>query len=159
MSREAAILVRPVDAGDREQVLTLAPRLAEGVAPWRDADAVLLAARDWLTGSVGLDDPQRGAMYVAVDLASEQVVGAISVSRSRHFSGEDDAYIGELAVAKQAARAGVGRQLVAAASAWARERGLRCLTLHTGAANASARAFYEALGFRDEDVRLTLVVE
>ena len=32
------------------------------------------------------------------------------------------------------------------------------MSLHTGAANATARAFYEALGFREEDVRLTLVL-
>ncbi len=85
--------------------------------------------------------------------------GVISVSRSRHFSGEEDAYIGELAVAQNVDRGGVGSRLVTAARPWAKERGLRCLTLHTGAANATARTFYEALGFRDEDVRLTLVVD
>jgi GNAT superfamily N-acetyltransferase len=49
----------------------------------------------------------------------------------------------------------VGRSLVAAAEAWARERGLSRITLETGAANSAARAFYAALGFAEEDVRLT----
>jgi ribosomal protein S18 acetylase RimI-like enzyme len=159
MSDETGIVIRPVSAADRDQVLAFAPRLTEGVAPWRDQDGVLQAARDWLTGSMESADRERAAMFVAVDQSSDRVVGVVSVSRSRHFSGEEDAYIGELAVAKNAVRAGVGRQLIAAASTWARERGLRCLSLHTGAANATALAFYEALGFREEDVRLALLVE
>jgi ribosomal protein S18 acetylase RimI-like enzyme len=151
------LAIRSVRAADQEQVLALAPRLTEGVAQWRDQDAVAQAARAWLTGSMAKDDPELAATYVAVDRASDRIVGVVSVSRSRHFSGEEDAYIGELAVAKDAARTGVGRQLMAAAAGWAEEHGLRCLTLHTGAANATARAFYEALGFREEDIRLTLV--
>jgi ribosomal protein S18 acetylase RimI-like enzyme len=89
----------------------------------------------------------------------ERIVGVISVSRSRHFTGDDDAYIGELAVAPDAIRTGLGRQLVRAAESWALREGLRRVSLHTGAANATARAFYDALGFREEDVRLTLVLE
>jgi ribosomal protein S18 acetylase RimI-like enzyme len=42
-----------------------------------------------------------------------------------------------------------------AAEDWARRRGLQHLTLETGAANTAARAFYRALGYRYEDVRLT----
>jgi len=44
---------------------------------------------------------------------------------------------------------------MAAAEDWARARGLRHLTLQTGAANAEARAFYRALGYLEEEVRLT----
>jgi GNAT superfamily N-acetyltransferase len=42
-----------------------------------------------------------------------------------------------------------------AAEEWARRQGLACVTLHTGAANARARTFYAALGYEEEDVRLT----
>jgi ribosomal protein S18 acetylase RimI-like enzyme len=35
------------------------------------------------------------------------------------------------------------------------ERGLARITLETGAANDAARAFYAALGYREEDVRLS----
>lgn len=37
----------------------------------------------------------------------------------------------------------------------ARDHGLRSLTLHTGAFNANANACYAALGFAEEEVRLT----
>ena len=49
----------------------------------------------------------------------------------------------------------VDEAAVDTAEAWARDRGLAHLTLHTGAYNASARAFYAALGFAEEEVRLT----
>jgi len=52
-------------------------------------------------------------------------------------------------------RRGIGTLLVRAADEWARGRGFARLTLETGAANHTARAFYAALGFQEEDVRLT----
>ena len=72
-----------------------------------------------------------------------------------HFTGERDGYIGELVVAERTSRHGIGRALIAAADAWARDHGLRNLTLHTGSFNTNARAFYAALGFAEEEVRLT----
>jgi GNAT superfamily N-acetyltransferase len=51
-----------------------------------------------------------------------------------------------------------GAALVETAETWARDHGLRHLTLHTGALNATARAFYAALGFQEEEVRLTRVI-
>jgi ribosomal protein S18 acetylase RimI-like enzyme len=83
------------------------------------------------------------------------IAGVITISGQRHFTGETDGYVGELAVAPQAARRGIGRALMAAAEAWARDRGLRYLTLHTGMANTTARRFYAALGFQEEEIRLT----
>jgi ribosomal protein S18 acetylase RimI-like enzyme len=79
----------------------------------------------------------------------------ITISEKRHFTGETDGYIGELAVAPHAVRRGIGRALITAAEAWARDRGLRHLTLHTGIANTTARHFYAALGFQEEEIRLT----
>lgn len=73
----------------------------------------------------------------------------------RHFTGELDGYIGELAVAEHASRRGISRALIDAAEAWARDHGLANLTLHTGACNTTARAFCAALGFAEEEVRLT----
>ncbi len=54
-----------------------------------------------------------------------------------------------------AERRGVGAALVAAAEDWASQRGLARITLETGAANLGARRFYAALGYADEDVRLS----
>jgi GNAT superfamily N-acetyltransferase len=94
-----------------------------------------------------------GVVLVADDAG--QIAGVISVKPSTHFTGERDGYIGELVVAQRASRRGIGRALIAAAEDWARDHGLRNLTLHTGVFNAGARAFYADLGFIEEEVRLT----
>jgi ribosomal protein S18 acetylase RimI-like enzyme len=148
--------IRPATASDKAGILELAPRLAEGVAAWRDQAAALAAGRGWLEGSLTAAAAGEGAVFVAVD--GDEVLGVISVGPRRHFTGELDGYVGELAVAGAASRRGIGRALVEAAHGWAADRGLVNLTLHTGAANTAARAFYAALGFIEEEVRLTRAV-
>jgi ribosomal protein S18 acetylase RimI-like enzyme len=150
------IRVRPACGDDRTGILELAPRLAEGVAPWRDQAEALLAGRRWLEES--LDAAKTGDGVVLVVADEEAIAGVITVRASTHFTGERDGYIGELAVAERASRHGIGRALIAAADAWARDHGLRNLTLHTGAFNANARGFYAALGFAEEEVRLTRAI-
>ena len=153
---EPIIPIRPAGDDDRAGVLELAPRLAEGVAPWRDQAEALLAGRRWLEESLDAAKTGDGVVLVAVDAAG--IAGVISVRPSTHFTGERDGYIGELVVADRASRRGVGRELIAAADAWAGEHGLRNLTLHTGAFNTGARGFYADLGFAEEEVRLTRAV-
>ena len=143
------LTIRPARPEDREGVLALAPRLTEGVAPWRDQEAALRAAQSWLIGSL-----DGGALFVAE--GDGVILGVVSVTPQPHWAGGRDAYIGELAVAPHAARRGIGRALVATARDWAAAQGLAAVTLQTGAANATARAFYAALGFAEEEVRLTL---
>jgi ribosomal protein S18 acetylase RimI-like enzyme len=147
------VQIRAATEHDKPAILQLAPRLAEGVAPWRDRHAAIQAARQWLTDSFATAARHDGAVLVAADKTS--ITGVITVSEQRHFTGDTDAYIGELAVASHAVRHGIGRALIAAADTWARGRRLRNLTLHTGMANISGRAFYAALGFREEEIRLT----
>lgn len=66
-----------------------------------------------------------------------------------------DAYVGELVVDEQTTGHGVGRALMEAAECWARSAGHRRLSVETGAANLSARAFYAALGYAEEEVVLS----
>jgi GNAT superfamily N-acetyltransferase len=132
------VRVRPFAPADRDAVLQLTPRLTVGMAPWLDPDAFLAAARGWIEGSIAGIGPDR-AVLVAED-AWGRCVGFVSVGRNRHFTGEEQAYVGELAVAKEMEGRGVGRALLAKAEAWARERGYRLIALETGAANVRARA-------------------
>ncbi len=60
----------------------------------------------------------------------------------------DAGEITDLAVHRALRRRGVGRCLVEAATAWARERNLRALWVEPRADNASAIEFYLSLGFR-----------
>ena len=45
-----------------------------------------------------------------------------------------------------------------AAEAWAAQRGLAFVTLHTGAANQPARRLYRRLGYHEEELLLTKAI-
>jgi ribosomal protein S18 acetylase RimI-like enzyme len=145
--------VRRYAESDRAAVVALAPRLTEGVAGWRDRRAVRAAVLDWVTGSLATAAADDHAVFVADD--DGMVLGFVTCGERDHFTGQIDGYVGELVVAGGCVRRGVGRGLMAAAEQWAADRGLAHLTLETGAANTAARGFYGALGYRDEDVRLS----
>jgi ribosomal protein S18 acetylase RimI-like enzyme len=145
--------VRPYEPDDRAAVLALAPRLTEGVAPWRDAGAARAAATAWLEGATSGTAERDDEVLVAVE--RDAVVGVVTVGRRRHWTGEIDAHVGELAVALDAQGLGVGRALMARAQDWAQGCGLARLVIETGAANQPARAFYKALGYVEEEVTLS----
>jgi GNAT superfamily N-acetyltransferase len=63
------------------------------------------------------------------------------------YVAADVAQLTALVVTERARRRGVGRALVGAVAAWARDRGCRRLTAATGPGRPAARAFYERLGF------------
>jgi ribosomal protein S18 acetylase RimI-like enzyme len=145
--------VRRFRQGDREAVLALAPRLAEGVAPWRRREAVLAKVVGWVTEALArAEEPGR---FVFVAEARGEVVGFVAGEERDHWSGDLDLYVGELVVAAHREGKGIGRALMAAVTEHARQVGVSHITLETGAANRGARAFYKALGFKPEDVRLT----
>jgi len=58
--------IRPFQASDRSQMLALAPRLTEGVAPWRDPAAVRRAAQNWVQTSIDTAAQPGHAVYVAI---------------------------------------------------------------------------------------------
>jgi len=156
MAATAPAQIRPFQSGDRSQVLALAPRLTEGIAPWRDPAAVRRAAQNWVQTSIDTAAEPGHAVYVAI--ASGQVVGIVAIREQTHFTGQTDAYVGELAVAYGMERRGVATALMNAAEAWAAERGLAFLTLHTGAANQPARGLYHRLGYHEEELLLTKAI-
>ena len=150
------IQVRPFAPGDRDAVLGLAARLAAGVAPWRDPGAFARAGGGW--GEASRDATGADAGVFVAEGGRGGVAGFVSVSGARHFTGRAQAHVGEPAVAASAEGMGVGRALMGAAEAWARGRGYGLLSLETGAANARARGSCEALGYAEEEVRLTKVL-
>ncbi len=113
MADQATILIRPYRPEDRDQVMTLAPRLTEWVAPWRDPAAVLPAVQDWVRQSINALSQPGHAVYVAEDTG--RIAGMVTVSERTHFTGQVDAYVGELAVRGGAERRGIATRLMAAA--------------------------------------------
>lgn len=115
-------------------------------------EAVARAVAKWVLTS--LDDHAADDHEVLVATRGQELIGLVTVAERRHFTGEIDAYVGELVVSEDHERRGVGTLLIQAAEDW-RRRGRRYLTLETGAANRQGRAFYGQRGYREEDVRLT----
>ena len=146
------IRVRLYISTDREFILSLAPRLAIGIAPWRDPQKMIVTAQGWITGSIE-QHGKKSVVIVAEDEHGERL-GFATVSHSTHFTGEGQAYIGELATNETAEGRGVGKALAQACEQWARDQGYRFLSLATGAANERALGFYRHMGYQDEDVTL-----
>ena len=145
--------VRPYTSADREFIFRLAPRLAIGKQPWRDLDLWLKTVEEWLNESIA-GHGEKTLVLIAEDDAGEPL-GFATVSHNSHFTGQRQAYIGELVTSEAAEGKGVGTALVKACEAWAREQGYHILTLTTGAGNTRALGFYDRLGFHQEDISLT----
>ncbi len=148
--------VRLYEPSDREFLIGLAPRLAIGIPPWRDQRRMVSTVQGWITGRIAKIGESAG-VFVAIGEGGERL-GFATVSEEAHFTGEAQAYIGELATLLEAEGRGVGKELVSACEAWARSRGFRILSLATGAANVRALGFYRHLGFADEDVKLVKIL-
>ena len=149
--------IRPARPADHAAVQALAGELTTGVAPWRPAAGVAAAATSWVADACRAADDDDHLLLVACTPADE-VVGFAGASARRHFSGEREAYLGELVVAPGARRRGIAGRLVAEVEAWARGRGLHRVTLDTGAHNPSARQLWARLGYVEEQVQLTRAI-
>lgn len=144
--------VRPFEAGDAEAVAAMVaglhrevghdPATAPGAAELRNA---FLGAGAW------------GFLLVAVpdgDAAEPEPVGYATgyATYETEFAARGF-YMGDLYVAPDRRRRGVGRVLVAAMAAEARARGGRFLWWTSLPGNAAAHRFYASVGGAGEDVR------
>lgn len=154
---EVRWVVRPAIDTDLDFLLNLGQRLTIGTAAWLDGAAMLKTMQGYLRTDLAKMGPDQ-TVFIA-QTRDGQPVGAITVARSQNFTGEAQAYIGELAVIAEVEGQGVGSVLLEAAEVWAREHRLAILVLDTGAANHHARAFYERRGYAEESVRLVKVLQ
>jgi GNAT superfamily N-acetyltransferase len=143
--------IRPAGPGDRDQVWPLARDLATSYVVERPAFdqsfASLLAHRDALVLiAETLTNPANPASPKA---PGGEVVGyLLATSHPAFHANGSVAWVEEVMVAEPARGTGVGRQLMAAAEAWARRRGARYVALAT----RRAAPFYEALGYTDSAI-------
>jgi GNAT superfamily N-acetyltransferase len=98
-----------------------------------------------------IEDDGRTTGYLAA-AADGQIVGSVSIallpspSDGSMMAPLPTAEIG-IAVLEDAQDAGVGTALMAAAEAWAAERGIRVILLDMSVRNEGAQRFYERLGY------------
>lgn len=150
------ISVRRYEPADRPFVLGLVPRLTQGIAPWRDVAKMAGAMGRFVEEDVAAIG-ERAAVFVA-QYADGRPLGFVTVGHNVNFTGEEQAYVGELAVSEGVEGHGVGRALMGAVEAWAAAQGYRLVVLETGALNARARAFYAGLDYREESVKLVKII-
>ncbi len=137
---DADLSIRPARPEHQAALLALALRLTEGLPAWRDRDRWAAAAQSWVRAWAARDPAHDGdqAVYVAIDAAG-RCAGFVDVAARRHFTGDEEACVGELVVAAEAEGKGVGTLLMRTAEDWARQRGLSLIGLDASAPNARAR--------------------
>ena len=104
---------------------------------------------EWRAGIERFCDPSRGVGFVAEDEGRAcGLVGCIRDDELRDDESERGLII-SMWTAPEVRRRGVGTRLLAAAEAWARERGLAELRLRVHEANHAALDLYLRAGFRE----------
>ena len=103
--------------------------------PWNNPQSDFRRAREGPSSAI-LGVRQNGSL-----------VGSVMVGHDGHRG-----WVYYLAVAPARQRQGLGRQLMAAAEEWLRDRGAVKIQLMVRNENASARLFYERRGYQESDV-------
>jgi GNAT superfamily N-acetyltransferase len=85
--------------------------------------------------------------YAAVVDDGQKICGLMHVYERPALEKPCEAVVQSLVVEERARKTGAGRLLMGAAEAWARERGLNRVVLHTRIDRDDARAFYERIGY------------
>lgn len=123
---------RPVGDADVEEVIALWVRCGL-TRPWNDAARDIVFARA---------SPNAAVLMACLDgdVAATVMVGHDGHRGAVYYVSVDPALQGR----------GFGRQTMASAEAWLRERGIWKLNLLLRAENAKVRGFYESLGYEVE---------
>jgi RimJ/RimL family protein N-acetyltransferase len=142
--------VRRAAPGDASALVELARAVGAEEEGW------LITNGEWRTASEErryLRTVRRhphAAVFVAEN--EDGIVGRISLARDPHPASEHIADLG-IMVAQGYRRQGIGRALMEAGEAWAREVGVTKLELHVFPYNQAAIALYEQLGYEREGYR------
>ena len=94
----------------------------------------------------GIQDNRDSQVLVAAD-SGGQVLGWLHIFGLHLIESEGAAEVGGLVVDSRARARGIGRALMEAAEAWARERGYTRLTLRSNTIRTEAHRFYQDLGY------------
>jgi ribosomal protein S18 acetylase RimI-like enzyme len=147
------IEIRAAVETDGHFVAGLVPSLLEFGSPaWKDPEALAPGFRKVLGEAVR--NPDRRAAVLIAEGEDRRPLGFISLKVGTDAAGIERAHVADLAVMEGARRSGVGRALMQAGEAWARERGFAVLSLDVWSTNRRALEFYRRLGYEAESLCL-----
>ena len=135
MAARSTIDIRPATAGDAAELARLSAQLGY------PAEVPDIARRLALL----LDSPISSVLVA--DAGAGRLHGFVGVERRTTIESGERVEIAGLVVDAQVRRGGVGRALVAAAEAWARQAGVEEIILRSNVARSEAHAFYPSLGY------------
>lgn len=142
--------IRHAEPGDAAVLVELAREVG------REPEGWLITAGEWRSASEErryLRAIRRSrAAAVLVAECEGGIVGRLSIARDPHPASDHVADLGVM-VAHAHRRRGVGRALMDAAEAWARDAGIVKIELHVFPHNEAAIALYEGLGYEREGLR------
>ena len=135
MTGSSTTTVRAMTAGDAERVAALSGELGYPSTPAQIVERFR-----------AMQEHPEASVFVSTD-PDGRVRGWIHVYGHRQMESDRAAEIGGLVVDAESRGQGHGRALMAAAEAWARERGYERVTLRSNVVRAEAHRFYQNLGY------------
>jgi putative acetyltransferase len=144
------VTLRKAEPGDAAALVELARDIGAEPEGWLITDGRWRSASDERRYLRAI----RRHIDAAVIVAEEdgRLVGRLSAARDPHPASAHVADVG-LMVARSSRRRGIGRALMTAVEAWAREVGVTKLELHVFPYNEPAIRLYESLGYEREGLR------
>ncbi len=129
------------------------------VASDTSALAALSAELGYPDAADGLEERLASALassehaVLVATLSNGEVAGWIHVFSALRVESQRFAELGGFVVAAAYRRCGLGRRLLDAAEAWARDRGFSRLRVRSRLERTDAKAFYERMGFAETKVQ------
>lgn len=130
--------IRSARIGDAAEITRLCQQLGYGVD------------RGSLQATLAKVSESEGQFVAVAPLSTGGLGGWIQVEERCCLESGGQGEIAGLVVDQAARRLGIGRALVEAGEAWARDRGLPRLTVRTQTFREDALAFYADVGFQEE---------
>jgi len=145
--------IRAASKSDEAALSDLMPRLADFDVPSVRNPKDLWFGDSQLMNKVLAGNAENSHVLVAADTDDKPVALAMYTIKPELLSGASSAHLEAIAVHSDHARQGLGKKLIDASSAEAKQKGATCMSLHVFGNNTRARALYEACGFDEELIR------
>lgn len=138
--------IRQSRPSDEAAVVALSSRIHEfGPPAWRDAAQMAAVDRGHIRRAILEPNAERTVLVACI---GSEIVGFVHLAAlTDYYATQPHGHISDLAVSRDHEGRGIGRALMEASEAWARENGYAWLTIAVFEGNVRATKIYENAGF------------